>query len=172
MFDDILNVMKSVAIFLSLVISSVWSPSPLHAAEQGVAVIGAEFWAMPRHADQLLAQTPLKAAAQQLWVESDAYLVLHYPSGESGEVWGLELQAWLVSLGIASDRIALRAGYERDEGVAVIMVTAAVPETEAGAETAAETEMDQIETQVVDQNSSEAGAAVVTPAAVQDKLEL
>ncbi len=165
MFNDILNTMKSIVIFFSLMVSAAWFLPPLQAAEQPVAVIGAEFWSMPRHADQLLAQTPLQAAVQQLWVEPESYLILHYPNGESGEVWGLELQAWLVSLGVTSDRIELRAGYERDDAVAVIMVAPDV-------EVEPEAEIDQIEAQTIEQNSSETGSAAVMPAAVQDEVEL
>ncbi len=162
MFDGTLSAMKSVTLLLPLMLISGWFLSPLHAAEQRIMVVGAEFWAMPRHADQLLTQTPLKVAAQQLWVEPDAYLVLHYPDTESGEVWGLELQAWLVSLGISSDRVELRAGYERDDGVAVIVVASAVAE----GDTALSDE------QTVEQNSSVGGAVEVMPDVVQDEVEL
>ena len=125
-------------------------------------VVGAEFWAMPRHADQLLVQMPLKVAAQQLWVEPEAYLVLHYPNTESGEVWGLELQAWLVSLGISSDRVELRAGYERDDGVAVIVVASDVAESETAPS----------DEELVESNSSAGDIVEVIPNAVQDEVEL
>jgi len=115
--------MKYIVTVFSLIISSLCLHSTAHADEQPVTVVGAEFWSMPRHAMQVLELAPLKAAVQQLQREADASLVLHYPSSESGELWGLELQAWLVSLGITSDRIGLRAGYEGDDGVAVILVT-------------------------------------------------
>lgn len=144
--------MNLIVIALSFIFSSLWWHSAAHAAEQAVMVVGAEFWATPRHAEQVLAQTPLKAAVQQLQRESDASLVLHYPAGESGELWGLELQAWLVSLGVVSDRIALRAGYEGDEGVAVIMVAPDVAES-------------VVEEQTIQENSS------TEPVPVQDEME-
>jgi hypothetical protein len=121
-------------------------------------LVGAEFWSVPRHAEQLLAQAPLKAAVQQLWLEPDTTLVLHYPDGESGELWGQELQAWLVSLGVVSGRVALRAGYEGDEGVAVIMVTA------DGVESV-------VEQQIIQENSSTEPAVVTAPVPVQDEVE-
>ena len=154
--------MKSVTLFLTFILVSGWSASTLHAAEQRVMVVGAEFWAMPRHADQLLVQMPLKVAAQQLWVEPEAYLVLHYPNTESGEVWGLELQAWLVSLGISSDRVELRAGYERDDGVAVIVVASDVAESETAPS----------DEELVESNSSAGDIVEVIPNAVQDEVEL
>lgn len=119
--------MKSIAVLLSLVISSLWAPLPVQAAERNVAQLGAEFWFMPRHGEQLLAQDSLKVAVQRLSAEPEARLVLHHPATEAGELWGRELQAWLVSLGIVSDRIELRDGYE-GEGVAVILVTPDIAE--------------------------------------------
>lgn len=121
-------------------------------------LVGAEFWSVPRHAEQLLAQAPLKAAVQQLWLEPDTTLVLHYHDGESGELWGRELQAWLVSLGVVSERVALRAGYEGDDGVAVIMVTA------DGVESV-------VEQQTIQENSSTEPAVVTAPVPVQDEVE-
>ena len=158
LFDDILAAMKSIAAVLSLVFSSLWLQPPAQAAEQVVALVEAEFWSVPRHAEQLLAQAPLKAAVQQLWLEPDAALVLHYPEGESGELWGLELQAWLVALGVVSDRVVLRPGYGGGDGVAVILVTADV----AGS---------VVEEQSIQENSSVDAAPVVAPAPVQDEVE-
>ena len=131
--------MKSIATLLSLILSSIWVSLPAHAGEQTVTVVGAEYWAMPRHGEQLLAMAPLRAAVQQLLQQPDAYLVINYPKSESGELWGLEFQAWLVSLGVVSDRVELRAGYKGDDGIAVIMVTpdsaepASQPSIEKGA---------------------------------------
>lgn len=158
--------MKSVAISLALTTSLATLLPPLYAAEQHVTVVGAEFWAVPRHADQLLVQTPLKVAAQQLWVEPDAYLVLNHPSSEVGELWGLELQAWLVSLGIASDRIELRGGYEGDDGVAIIVVSSAVADEQGASVTA------PMDVETVESESIGSGDVTVTPPpAVQRAVE-
>lgn len=174
MFDDILNAMKSIAIVFSLILSSLWVSPPARAAEQTVAVVGAEFWAMPRHAEQLLALAPLTAAVQQLMQEPEAYLVLNYPASEFGELWGLEFQAWLVSLGIVSDRVELRAGYEGADGIAVILVMPAATEAlsfppplsiEQGVDEGAPGE------QTVKENSSVEGAAATVVAPVEDEVE-
>lgn len=158
LFDDILKLMKSIATALFLVFSFLWVQVPVWAAEQGVALVEAEFWSVPRHGEVLLAHPQLKAAVQQLWVEPDSSLLLHYPDGESGELWGQELQAWLVSLGVASSRIGLRGGYEAGDGVAVILVT---PDTAAN----------QADEQTIQENSSVEGAAATTPAPAEVEME-
>jgi len=93
------------------------------AAERTVAELGAEFWFTPRHGDQIAERPDLGAAVVQLQAEPEAYLVLHYPQTESGELWGQELQAWLVSLGVVSDRIELQSDAEQLESVTVVLVT-------------------------------------------------
>ncbi|ALP54569.1 hypothetical protein Tel_16205 [Candidatus Tenderia electrophaga] len=98
------------------------------AAQQPVAELGADFWFTPRHGDVIAARADLGAAVKQLLAEPEAYLVLRYPEGESGELWGQELQAWLVALGIASDRIELQADPERLDAVAVVLVDPTLPE--------------------------------------------
>ena len=87
------------------------------AAERFVAEVGAEFWASPRNGEAIIQYEPVVIAVNQLLVEPESYIVLRYPEGESGELWGVELQAWLVSLGLVSDRIELQSGYEGIDGV-------------------------------------------------------
>ena len=94
-----------------------------HAAEESVVVLDAEFWFMPRHADVVAEHYGVRAAVNKLIAEPEAYLALRYPNTETGELWGQELQAWLVSLGIVSDRIELQSGYEQIEGVALVVIT-------------------------------------------------
>jgi len=95
---------------------------PAHAAEESVAMLGAEFWFTPRHADVIATHEGVRAAVRKLIAEPDAYLVLRYPQTESGELWGQELQAWLVSLGLVSDRIELRADADLLEAVELVVV--------------------------------------------------
>jgi hypothetical protein len=87
------------------------------AAEQFIAEVGAEFWASPRNGEAIIHYEPIAIVVDKLLVEPDAYLILRHPEGESGELWGVELQAWLVSLGLVSDRIELQPGYEGIDGV-------------------------------------------------------
>lgn len=93
-----------------------------HAAEEPVVVLDAEFWFMPRHADVVAEHYGVRAAVNKLIAEPEAYLALRYPDNETGDLWGQELQAWLVSLGIVSDRIELQPGYEQVEGVALVVI--------------------------------------------------
>lgn len=67
--------------------------------------ITASEWARPRHGDWLVQQPSLVAAIQKLQQSPDAVLEIRYPGGDEGVLWAEELQAWLVALGVASDRI-------------------------------------------------------------------
>ncbi|HHJ81354.1 MAG TPA: hypothetical protein ENJ65_06940 [Candidatus Tenderia electrophaga] len=93
-----------------------------HAAEESVAVLDAEFWFMPRHGSVVAEHDGVRVAVNKLIANPDAYLALRYPDNETGELWGQELQAWLVSLGLVSDRIELQPGYEQVEGVALVVI--------------------------------------------------
>lgn len=150
--------MKYIAIVISLVFSSLWVTPPAQAAEQIVMVAGPEFWSVPRHGEQLLAEAPLKAAVLRLQAEPVTSLVLHHPDGEFGELWGLELQAWLVSLGVVSDRVVLRGGYGSDDGVAVILIS---PDA-AG---------EEVKEPSVDENRSAEGEVADTPAPAEVEVE-
>jgi len=67
--------------------------------------ITASQWARPRHGDWLVNQPSLAAAIKRLQQSPDAVLEIRYPGGDEGVLWAEELQAWLVALGVASDRI-------------------------------------------------------------------
>lgn len=83
------------------------------------AHFGAEFWFSPRHGDLIVQKPELRTIVQRLLSQPDAFLVVAYPEGESGELWGLEMQAWLIALGVSSDRIELRASMALLESVTV-----------------------------------------------------
>ncbi len=67
--------------------------------------ISASEWARPRHGDWLVRQPALVAAVEQLQQDPDARMQIYYPGGDEGLLWADELQAWLVALGVGSDRI-------------------------------------------------------------------
>jgi hypothetical protein len=67
--------------------------------------ISASEWARPRHGDWLVRQPALAAAVEQLQQDPAVRLQIHYPGGDEGVLWADELQAWLVALGISSERI-------------------------------------------------------------------
>ncbi len=93
-----------------------------YAAEESVVAFDAEFWFMPRHADVVADHNGVRTVVNRLIANPDAYLALRYPDNETGELWGQELQAWLVSLGVVSDRIELQPGYDEIEGVALVVI--------------------------------------------------
>jgi hypothetical protein len=72
--------------------------------------ISASEWARPRHGDWLVRQPALAAAIEQLQQDPKAHLQIHYPGGDEGVLWADELQAWLVALGVGSDRIERAPG--------------------------------------------------------------
>jgi hypothetical protein len=67
--------------------------------------ITATEWARPRHGDWLVTQPALVAAIEQLQQTPSSHLEIRYPGGDEGVLWAEELQAWMVALGVASDRI-------------------------------------------------------------------
>lgn len=140
--DDILGAMKysekalhyqAIPLLVLVLIACSW-PGSGHA--QGtinlVAVVGAEVWALPRTAEVIAQNKAIAGVVRQLLDEPEQRLLLRYPEGEWGELWGMELQAWLVSLGVRSDRIILVQDYDDGEAVALSLVLPdAVPEMNA-----------------------------------------
>ncbi|SCZ50675.1 hypothetical protein [Thiohalomonas denitrificans] len=72
--------------------------------------ITAEEWAQPRNGDVLINHAALSNAVSTILEEPDALLEIRYPGGDEGNVWALEVRAWLIALGIASNRIELVPG--------------------------------------------------------------
>ncbi len=94
------------ALFLSLIGSS--------ARANEVVVIDADFWVSPRYGESVVAYEPLAQLLRRLIAEPQARLLLERPAGEWGELWGQELRAWLISLGLSGDRIDFgESGGER-----------------------------------------------------------
>jgi len=80
-------------------------PAAIVYAEAESWDISASEWARPRHGDWLAKEPALVAAIKQFQTEPSARLQIHYPGGDVGVLWAEELQAWLVALGVGSDRI-------------------------------------------------------------------
>ena len=94
---------KPIRLFLLLIFAL-----PLHAAE--VWTLESADWARPRHGEWLAAHPPLAAAIEALQQSPGSVLKLRYPGGDEGQLWVGELQAWLVALGLESDRIEALPG--------------------------------------------------------------
>jgi hypothetical protein len=113
--------MKAIIFFVSVMLTSLAA-----AAEPVAAVVGAEFWMNPRHGETLIKLESLRKVVRTYFdAEGDAKLRISHPASESGELWGGEMQAWLVSLGIASDRIEQSADYAHDDAVEIILESVA-----------------------------------------------
>lgn len=126
MDDGILNTMKPMIFIAGLLfVSQVM-------AESVTTVIGPEFWMSPRQGETLIKSEPLAGVVRAyLDATGDAKLRIRYPATETGELWGEELQAWLVSLGIASDRIEVISGYDHDDAVEVSLLTVSAVDGQA-----------------------------------------
>jgi hypothetical protein len=72
--------------------------------------LSAPDWARPRHGDWLSAHPALVAALDKLQQSPHSVLQLRYPGGDEGVLWVEELQAWLVALGLESERIEILPG--------------------------------------------------------------
>ena len=91
-------------------------------ATDSTRMVDLDFWMMPRDAGSVLRQAAIAQSVRELLSDPDAYLEIAYPAGEMGELWGQELQAWLVALGVVSDRIELKASSGPVEGIGLHVV--------------------------------------------------
>ena len=80
-------------------------------------------WARPRHGEWLVAHPPLVSAIEALQRQPDSVLQLRYPGGDEGQLWVGELQAWLVALGLESDRIESLPGSGAEGAIQLEVVT-------------------------------------------------
>lgn len=97
--NDILSGMRYLVLLLSLIVS------PAAVAADSPLILSASEWAIPRSGDSVLHMAAVSQAMRRLDAQSGSRLVIRYPGGDEGSLWANELQAWLVSLGLASKRI-------------------------------------------------------------------
>jgi hypothetical protein len=64
-------------------------------------------WSLPRSGDRLLSLPALRGVMTALESDPRTRLQIGHPGGDSGTIWAEELRAWLVALGLASQRISL-----------------------------------------------------------------
>ena len=109
-----------------LLAADVWT-MPLHAAAASITV---EQWSSPRSGQSVLAMEPVAATVKTLLEVRNSHLLLSYPPGEEGSIWAAELRGWLVSLGIASERIQTLAGDAETKVLGLEVVTDVVTDQE------------------------------------------
>lgn len=83
--------------------------------------IHAEVWARPRSGDALLALPALQDLLRDFDANPDATIEIRYPGGEEGVLWALELQDWLVALGIPSKRVDTVVGSGVQDSIRLLL---------------------------------------------------
>lgn len=79
-------------------------------ARAGEYQLSTQLWNVPRSAETVLAMPPLQKTMQELREQAQAHLMILFPGGDEGTLWAHELRAWLISLGLASEKIELVPG--------------------------------------------------------------
>lgn len=93
--------------------------SPLAAAD--TYRLDADRWASPRSGAAIAQMEPVRRAVQELARTPGSMLQLRYPGDEAGELWGQELRAWLIALGIGAERIELAPAAAQAEAVELVV---------------------------------------------------
>ena len=95
----------------------------LPVSAETVWMLDAADWARPRHGEWLASHPPLVAAIDKLQQTPHSVLQLRYPGGDEGALWVGELQAWLVALGLESERIEKLPGSSAAGAIQLEVVT-------------------------------------------------
>lgn len=95
------------------------------AAADSPLILTAGEWAVPRSGAGVLGMKAVAQAMRQLDARSGSRLVIRYPGGDEGSLWASELQAWLVSLGLASQRIERVPGSGSRQRIELSVLTPA-----------------------------------------------
>lgn len=112
--DKILPIMTKTLIALLLL-------SPLTATSEESWQITALEWAQPRHGEWLVRQPALSAAIGKMQQQPQARLQIRHPGGDEGVLWAEELQAWLIALGLASNRIERVPGNSEANTISLVI---------------------------------------------------
>jgi hypothetical protein len=99
----------------------VWS---LPVTAETVWTLSAADWARPRNGEWLVAHPALQAALEKLQQSPQSVMQLRYPGGDEGVLWVEELQAWLVALGLESERIETLPGSDDEAAIRIEIVAA------------------------------------------------
>ena len=83
--------------------------------------LSADEWARPRSGEMIPQFSPVRAAVAYWGRGSDAIVVIRHPGEDSGELWAAELRDWLITLGVPSDYIRLRAGTQAADEISLVV---------------------------------------------------
>lgn len=103
------------------------------ASDTALFVTAAE-WAQPRNGAFITHHPALGQAIHDL--QPGQRLQLLYPGGDEGSLWASELQAWLVAMGLSSQRIELLPGSSRADAIEIRIAGTARDTTQQAAEAA------------------------------------
>ncbi len=83
--------------------------------------LSADEWARPRSGETIPQFAAVRAAVSYWNRGSDAIVVIRHPGEDSGELWAAELRDWLITLGVPSDYIRLRAGTQAADEISLVV---------------------------------------------------
>lgn len=82
-----------------------------HAAnDKQTFTLSADIWAQPRSGKVVASFDAVRHAVEYWSKNRNQFILISYPSEDSGELWASELRDWIVSLGISKDYIILQSG--------------------------------------------------------------
>ena len=84
-------------------------------------------WLKVKNAVAVLQLPSLQRVISRFEADEDSIIVMHYPGGDKGNAWAIELRDWLVSLGISSDEIQLQPGSGIPQAIVIRTEQGALP---------------------------------------------
>jgi len=86
-------------------------------------------WSGPKTGERILDMKPLRAAVQALDSTPKARLEVMHNGGEGGVFWAVQIEGWLVSLGVPGSRIVLRTGAIKLDRVRILLLPPGIAPT-------------------------------------------
>lgn len=86
------------------------------------ATVTEEQWSRPRTGTMIISLQELNGLVKRLDRFPNRHLVLRHRTVDNGILWVEELRAWLIALGVSSDRIVLTPGLQQ-KGVVDIRIS-------------------------------------------------
>jgi len=86
-----------------------------------IFTLSADAWARPRSGQMIPELEPVRAAVSYWSRGTDAIVIIRHPGEDSGELWGVELRDWLISLGVPADYIRLASGTQSADEINIVV---------------------------------------------------
>ncbi|KPK38188.1 MAG: hypothetical protein AMJ69_09075 [Gammaproteobacteria bacterium SG8_47] len=91
-------------------------------AAESVHILTAEQWAVPRSGQAIVEMPALQDVMAEMRESDGSRLIVRYPGGDEGTLWARELHAWLVALGLGSQRIEMQPGSRQADTIEMQVV--------------------------------------------------